>query len=78
MTIVQSAIVWDVLSGEVRHLYTYHKAPTLDVDWQNNTTFSSCSADTLIHVFRLGTDKPIRTFSGHKVIKIYCTTNYCY
>lgn len=65
-------MVWDVSSGDVRQCYSHHKAPTLDVDWQNNTTFSSCSADTFIHVYRLGTDKPIRTFSGHKVVKVNC------
>lgn len=65
--LIQTAIVWDVASGEVRQSYCHHKGPTLDVDWQNNTTFSSCSADTLIHVYKLGTDKPIRTFLGHKV-----------
>lgn len=42
-------------------------APALDVDWQNNTCFASCSTDMSIHVCRLGCDKPVKTFKGHSV-----------
>ncbi len=63
----KTAIVWDVGSGEVRQQFSFHRAPTLDVDWQNNNTFASCSTDKLIHVCRVGNDKPIRTLQGHKV-----------
>ncbi|KAK2491175.1 hypothetical protein MC885_014845 [Smutsia gigantea] len=41
------------------------RAPALDVDWQNNTTFASCSTDMCIHVCRLGCDRPVKTFQGH-------------
>ncbi|ETE70819.1 F-box-like/WD repeat-containing protein TBL1XR1, partial [Ophiophagus hannah] len=40
-------------------------APALDVDWQSNNTFASCSTDMCIHVCKLGQDKPIKTFQGH-------------
>jgi WD40 repeat protein len=40
-------------------------APTLDVDWRNNTTFATCSTDKAIHVCRLGEQRPIKTFTGH-------------
>ena len=42
-------------------------APALDVDWQNNTTFASCSTDMCIHVCKLGQDRPVKTFQGHTV-----------
>lgn len=42
-------------------------APALDVDWQNNTTFASCSTDMVIHVCRLSCDRPVKTFQGHTV-----------
>ena len=42
-------------------------APALDVDWQNDTSFASCSTDQCIHVCRLGQDRPIKTFQGHTV-----------
>ena len=42
-------------------------APALDVDWQNNTSFASCSTDQCIHVCRLGMDRPCKTFQGHTV-----------
>ena len=38
-------------------------APTLDVDWQSNTCFASCSSDKLIHVCNLalrGLSEPSR------------------
>ena len=63
----KTAVVWDVSSGEVKQQFSFHKAPTLDVDWQNNSCFASCSTDKLIHVCKLGSDKPVRTFQGHKV-----------
>ena len=63
----KTAVVWDVGTGEMRQQFSFHKEPTLDVDWQNNSSFASCSADQLIHVCKLGSDKPVRTFQGHKV-----------
>lgn len=63
----KTAVVWDVGTGEVKQQFSFHKAPTLDVDWQSNACFASCSTDRLIHVCKLGVDKPVRTFQGHKV-----------
>ena len=42
-------------------------APALDVDWQSNTSFASCSTDQCIHVCKLASDKPVKTFQGHTV-----------
>ena len=42
-------------------------APTLDVDWQNNNSFASCSTDKIIHICKIGVDKPIKSFQGHTV-----------
>jgi len=42
-------------------------APALDVDWQSNNTFASCSTDQCIHVCKLSSEKPIKTFQGHTV-----------
>ena len=41
-------------------------APTLDVDWKDVATFASCSTDKMIHVCRLGQDKPLNSFRGHQ------------
>jgi transducin (beta)-like 1 len=41
-------------------------APTLDVDWRNNTSFATCSTDHMIYVCKLGEAKPIKTFEGHE------------
>ncbi|XP_060039090.1 F-box-like/WD repeat-containing protein TBL1X [Erinaceus europaeus] len=58
-------IIWDAHTGEARQQFPFHSAPALDVDWQNNTTFASCSTDMYIHVCRLGCDRPVKTFQGH-------------
>lgn len=47
-------------------------APALDVDWQSNNTFASCSTDMCIHVCKLGQDRPIKTFQGHTVSSHIC------
>lgn len=41
----KSAIVWDIRTGEARQSFTFHQGPTLDVDWRDDTTFASSSAD---------------------------------
>ena len=35
------------------------------MDWQTDESFASCSTDKCIHVCRLGSDKPIKSFQGH-------------
>ena len=49
-------------------------AAVLDLDWQTNNTLATCSSDHLVLVWKLGSDKPIKTFSGHKVHKYSCKT----
>jgi transducin (beta)-like 1 len=62
----KSAIVWDVQAGEVKQKFEFHTAPTLDVDWRDETSFVSSSTDKLIHYCALGESSPIRTFKGHE------------
>uniref|UniRef100_A0A8C9TU42 Transducin beta like 1 X-linked n=1 Tax=Scleropages formosus TaxID=113540 RepID=A0A8C9TU42_SCLFO len=61
----KTTIIWDAHTGEAKQQFPFHSAPALDVDWQNNTTFASCSTDMCIHVCRLGSDRPLKTFQGH-------------
>ncbi|XP_033099774.1 F-box-like/WD repeat-containing protein TBL1XR1 [Anneissia japonica] len=61
----KTTIIWDAQSGECKQQFPFHQAPALDVDWQNNTTFASCSTDRCIHVCKLSSDRPIKTFQGH-------------
>jgi transducin (beta)-like 1 len=61
-----TAIVWDVRNGEVKQQFRNHTAPTLDVDWRNDTSFATCSTDKMIYVCRLGESKPFRVFQGHE------------
>jgi len=61
----KTTIIWDASSGRCTQQFAFHSAPALDVDWQNNTTFASCSTDQCIHVCKLASEKPIKTFQGH-------------
>uniref|UniRef100_A0A671SZB0 F-box-like/WD repeat-containing protein TBL1XR1 n=1 Tax=Sinocyclocheilus anshuiensis TaxID=1608454 RepID=A0A671SZB0_9TELE len=61
----KTTIIWDAQTGEAKQQFPFHSAPALDVDWQNNSTFASCSTDMCIHVCRLGSERPLKTFQGH-------------
>ncbi|MED6283979.1 F-box-like/WD repeat-containing protein TBL1XR1-A, partial [Characodon lateralis] len=61
----KTTIIWDAHTGEAKQQFPFHSAPALDVDWQNNNTFASCSTDMCIHVCKLGQDRPVKSFQGH-------------
>lgn len=61
----KTTIIWDASTGQCTQQFAFHAAPALDVDWQSNTSFASCSTDQCIQVCKLGLDKPIKTFTGH-------------
>ncbi|KAL9172326.1 hypothetical protein ABFS82_03G038400 [Erythranthe guttata] len=62
----KTAIVWDVKTGEWRQQFEFHTAPALDVDWRNNTSFATCSTDSMIYVCKVGENRPIKSFQGHQ------------
>jgi transducin (beta)-like 1 len=62
----KTTIVWDAQSGTVKQQFKFHRKPTLDVDWRDESCFATCSSDRLIHVCQLGEDTPIATFVGHE------------
>ncbi|XP_055712499.1 F-box-like/WD repeat-containing protein TBL1XR1 [Phlebotomus papatasi] len=61
----KTTIIWDASTGQCTQQFSFHSAPALDVDWQTNTSFASCSTDMCIHVCKLHADKPIKSFQGH-------------
>ncbi|KAK3596640.1 hypothetical protein CHS0354_039817 [Potamilus streckersoni] len=61
----KTTIIWDASSGNCTQQFAFHSAPALDVDWQTNTSFASCSTDQCINVCKLGMERPIKTFQGH-------------
>eukprot|EP00033_Pygsuia_biforma_P001508 GCRY01001703.1.p1 GENE.GCRY01001703.1~~GCRY01001703.1.p1 ORF type:complete len:472 (+),score=72.83 GCRY01001703.1:215-1630(+) len=62
----KTAIVWDGKTGAPKQQFCFHTAPTLDVDWRNNNTLATCSSDNLIYVCKVGEQRPLRVFEGHK------------
>ncbi|KAK5583816.1 hypothetical protein RB653_005418 [Dictyostelium firmibasis] len=62
----KTSIVWDVKTGGVKQQFEFHTAPTLDIDWRNNSQFATCSTDKMIYVCEIGKDKPIMNFQGHQ------------
>ena len=73
--ILQTTIIWDASSGDCRHQFAFHTAPALDVDWQTNTSFASCSTDQCIHVCMLGQNKPIKSFQVSTTSREVCLSN---
>ena len=61
----RTTIIWDSTTGLSKQQFAFHTAPALDVDWQNDESFASCSTDKCIHVCRLGSDKPTKSFQVH-------------
>ena len=63
----KSTIVWDVSGdvGFVKQQFTHHFAPALDVDWKDDFTFASCSTDKTVHICRVGSQRPLQTYTGH-------------
>eukprot|EP01052_Picozoa_sp_SAG31_P010703 SAG31_NODE_594_length_13670_cov_2.624642_5_plen_497_part_00 len=62
----KTAIIWDAVSGQVKQQFSCQDGATLDVDWRDDESFASCSTDNHIYVCQLGSDQPLRRFSGHK------------
>lgn len=67
----KTTIIWDAASGQCTQQFSFHAAPALDVDWQTNNSFASCSTDQCIHVCKLHVDKQIKSFQGHTVSKVF-------
>lgn len=63
----KTTIIWEASTGKCTQQFGFHSAPALDVDWQTNNSFASCSTDQCIHVCKLGVDQPIKSFHGHSV-----------
>jgi hypothetical protein len=63
----KTTIVWDVSSGSgfIKQQFEDHQAPALDVDWKDDDTFASCSTDKTVHICRVGSERPLKTYSGH-------------
>jgi len=64
----QSTIVWDVsgTNGRVVQQFFDHKAPALDVDWKDDSTFASCSTDQRVLICRVGIEHALRVYEGHE------------
>ncbi|KAL7668718.1 hypothetical protein ACOME3_009409 [Neoechinorhynchus agilis] len=74
----RSVVVWNAETGKCEQQYRkadmefikrerhLHESRVLDVDWQTDTIFATCSADEKIYVCRVGAEKPLRSFLGHK------------
>ncbi|KAJ1943287.1 hypothetical protein FBU59_002956, partial [Linderina macrospora] len=57
--------LWDMGAGQLKQEFRAHSTSALDIDWHDNTTFASCSADKSILVWRINESSPVRSFLGH-------------
>lgn len=62
----QKTAIWNPETGKLVKEFTFHDAPTLDVDWKDDETFASCSTDKMIYMCSLDSSYPIRTYEGHE------------
>lgn len=62
----QTTAVWNADTGRCVKQFTFHEAPTLDVDWKDDETFASCSTDKMIYLCELNSSVPINTYKGHE------------
>jgi len=62
----KTAIIWDAATGSVKQQFAFHKEPTLDVDWRDETSFASCSTDRMIYVCKLHSPNYLKCFQGHR------------
>lgn len=62
----QTTAVWNAETGRLVKRFTFHDAPTLDVDWKDDDTFASCSTDKMIYMCSLDSSYPVRTYEGHE------------
>lgn len=63
----RTTAVWDGETGRLVKQFTFHNAPTLDVDWRNNESFASCSTDKMIFLCSLEQPQtPVQIYEGHR------------
>lgn len=62
----QTTAVWNAETGRCVKQFTFHDAPTLDVDWKDDESFASCSTDKMIYMCSLESNVPVQTYSGHE------------
>lgn len=58
--------VWNAETGRCVKQFTFHDAPTLDVDWRDDESFASCSTDKMIYMCSLESNSPVQTYEGHE------------
>lgn len=58
--------IWNAETGKLVKQFTFHDAPTLDVDWKDDDTFASCSTDKMIYMCSIDSSYPVRTYEGHE------------
>jgi len=63
---VASARIWDVKTGKELKRFNVHSAPTLDVAWKDNTSFSTCSSDKTVTFCRWDREDPIHRWQEHE------------
>ncbi|GMH91981.1 hypothetical protein TrVE_jg881 [Triparma verrucosa] len=72
----KTTIAWSMDAGILHQQFSFHSAPALDVDWNGNDTFASCSTDKTVVVCKVkapGAEaapscwdtKPMVRFEGH-------------
>mmetsp|Transcript_15664 Transcript_15664/g.31940 ORF Transcript_15664/g.31940 Transcript_15664/m.31940 type:complete len:720 (+) Transcript_15664:236-2395(+) len=67
----KTTIAWDMKTGTVHQQFTFHGAPALDVDWNGDDVFASCSTDKTVVVCKVkgGAGSPPSPWDSQPVVK---------
>ncbi|CAF2139746.1 unnamed protein product [Rotaria magnacalcarata] len=61
----RTTIIWDATSGHCKQQFLFHTAPALDIDWQLDTIFASCSDDMTLNIWNMSTETPVHNLQAH-------------
>ncbi|CAF5105361.1 unnamed protein product, partial [Rotaria magnacalcarata] len=61
----RTTIMWDANSDHCKQQFSFHTAPALDVDWQSDTIFASCSDDMTLNIWNMSTEIPVHNLPAH-------------
>ncbi|CAF3925751.1 unnamed protein product [Rotaria magnacalcarata] len=72
----RTTIISDANSGHCKQQFSFHTAPALDVDWQSDTIFASCSDVMTLNIWNISAafspdDRLLATDSFEKPIHIW-------
>ncbi|KAJ3144962.1 hypothetical protein HDU89_007666 [Geranomyces variabilis] len=58
-----TVVIWQADNGVMRRTFDFHLGPVMTIDWYNEDTLATGSADSKIFIFQFGEITPLKEFS---------------